>query len=140
MIDIKIPKEIRSYKEKIYFGLNLRQLICTGLSIAIVVPMYIFGKQYIGDDIASWLVIIVSIPPISVGFVKYNGMNFEEFILSFIRFSILYPQKRKYKTENLYEVIENYIEKEEKKAIAKKKINKKIKEGAFNVPHIKKVQ
>lgn len=135
MIDIKIPKEIRSYKEKIYFGLNLRQLICTGLSIAIAVPMYILGKQYVGDDIASWLVIIVSIPPMAVGFVKYNGMNFEEFILSFIRFSILYPQRRKYKTENLYEIIENYIDKEEKKAIGKKK---KTKEGASNASHIKK--
>lgn len=44
MIEIRIPKEIRTYKEKLFFGLTLRQLICTLIAVVVNVPLYWFGR------------------------------------------------------------------------------------------------
>ena len=42
MIEIKIPKEITEYKEKILFGLTIRQCVCAVAALAVCVPLYIF--------------------------------------------------------------------------------------------------
>lgn len=41
MIAVRIPEEIRKYKEKILFGLTARQLITTIIAFAICVPLYL---------------------------------------------------------------------------------------------------
>lgn len=102
----EIPKEIRDFKEKIVFGLTARQLIATIFTLAICVPVYIWGRPYLGDDIASWICIFVGFPTIGIGFFKYNGMTFEQFLGAFIKQNILYPQKRKFKVENFFETLE----------------------------------
>ena len=38
-MEIKINKEIRSYKETVYFGLTARQLICSLLSVGTAVGL-----------------------------------------------------------------------------------------------------
>ncbi|MCJ8010146.1 PrgI family protein [Paenibacillus sp. KQZ6P-2] len=121
MIEIRIPKEIRTYKEKLFFGLNLRQLICTAIAILINVPLYWFGKDIIGPDAASWVVILIAIPLFMIGFFSYNGMTFEQFIKSVIQFEVIYPQKRKYKTLNMFEMLSSYNEREGKKRVLSKK-------------------
>ncbi|MDD4146329.1 MAG: PrgI family protein [Clostridia bacterium] len=118
MIEVKIPKEIRTYKEKLFFGLNLRQTICAALAIAINVPLYIFVRPLIGNDLASWLIIITAVPLFLIGFFQYNGMPFEQFILCILRFQLLTPQKRKYKTENLFAIL---MEAHQKKVELEKK-------------------
>ncbi|MDD4666032.1 MAG: PrgI family protein [Clostridia bacterium] len=118
MIEVKIPKEIRTYKEKLFFGLNLRQTICAALAIVINVPLYIFVRPIIGNDLASWLIIITAVPLFLIGFFQYNGMPFEQFILCILRFQLLTPQKRKYKTENLFAIL---MEAHQKKVELEKK-------------------
>lgn len=118
MIEVKIPKEIRTYKEKLFLGLNLRQTICAALAIAINVPLYIFVRPIIGNDLASWLIIITAVPLFLIGFFQYNGMPFEQFILCILRFQLLTPQKRKYKTENLFAIL---MEAHQKKVELEKK-------------------
>ena len=39
-MEIKINKEIRSYKETVYFGLTARQLICSLLAVGTAVGLY----------------------------------------------------------------------------------------------------
>ncbi|MDD4572488.1 MAG: PrgI family protein [Clostridia bacterium] len=112
MIEVRIPKEIRTYKEKLFFGLNVRQTICSVLAIAINVPLYIFIRPHIGDQIASWLIIFTAGPLFLIGFFHYNGMPFEQFIICIMKFMFLIPQKRKYKVENLYAVLLDLHEKE----------------------------
>lgn len=102
MIEIRIPKEIRTYKEKLFFGLNMRQTLCSVLAIAINVPIYMYIRPYIGDDLAGWLIMFTAVPLFLIGYFNYNGMPFEQFIVCILRFQFLTPQKRKYKTENLY--------------------------------------
>jgi flagellar motor component MotA len=105
LIEIKIPKEIRDYKEVIFAGMNLRQIISLVVVFAINVPLYIFSKPHIGDELASWLVIIVGVPTFLVGFIKFDGMPFEKYFQVMLRFNFLVPRKRKYKVENIYTVI-----------------------------------
>ncbi len=124
MIEIRIPKEIRTYKEKLFFGLNLRQLVCTAITLAVNVPLYWFGRHYVGEDTASWLVILIAMPLFLIGYFNYNGMTFEQFLKTVIQHELIYPQKRKYVTVNMFEVLTNA--KEENKSVFdfKKKTNK----------------
>lgn len=96
MIEIKIPKEIRDYKEKFLFGLTIRQFISVAVALAICVPLYIFGNKYIGDDLMGWLIMIIAAPIFAFGFFKFNGMPFEDFIKIVYRQKWAEPQKRKY--------------------------------------------
>ncbi|MGI6606547.1 MAG: PrgI family protein [Peptococcia bacterium] len=112
MIEVRIPKEIRTYKEKLFLGLNVRQTVCSVLALAINVPLYIFARPYIGDQIASWVIIFTAGPLFLVGFFNYNGMPFEQFLVCIMKFMFLTPQKRKYKVENLYAILLEMYEKE----------------------------
>lgn len=96
MIEIKIPKEIRDYKEKFLFGLTVRQCVSIAVALGICVPLYVFGKDFLGDDITSWLVILIAVPVFGFGFIKFNGMPFERFVAVLFRQKFVEPQKRKY--------------------------------------------
>lgn len=106
MIERPIPKEIKDFKEKIVFGLTLRQLIAAVLTLGICVPTYIFGRKYLGDELASWVCILVAVPSVAFGFFKQNGMNFEQYAWAVIKSSVLVPTQRKYKSENFFEELE----------------------------------
>ena len=123
MIEVKVPKEIRSYKEKLFFGINLRQTICAVLAIGINVPIYIYLRPFIGDDIAAWIIILIAAPFFFIGFFQYNGMPFEQFALCIVRFQLLTPQKRKYKAENLYALL---MEAHQKKIALEKKKRSRV--------------
>lgn len=45
-MEIKINKEIRSYKETVYFGLTARQLICSLLAVGTAVGLYFACGAY----------------------------------------------------------------------------------------------
>lgn len=70
MIEIKIPKEITDYKEKFLFGLTVRQLVSAVVALAICVPLFIFGKDYLGEDLVGWIIILVAVPVFAFGFFK----------------------------------------------------------------------
>jgi hypothetical protein len=131
MIEIRIPKEIRSYKEKLFFGLTLRQTICTVLALGINIPLYIYVRPLIGDDLASWIIICTGMPIFLIGYFKFNGMPFEQFVLCIFTFEVVNPKKRKYKTENLFNILLAVHEKEEE-------LIKKKQSGLFHRPRVKK--
>ena len=105
MIEIKMNTEIRDYKETIFAGLNLRQIISLVVAFAVNVPLYIYTKPHIGDDLASWLVMVTGVPVFLIGFIKFDGMPFEKYFIIMLRFNFLVPRKRKYKIENIYTII-----------------------------------
>ncbi|MNN70370.1 PrgI family protein [compost metagenome] len=130
MIEIRIPKEIRTYKEKLFFGLTLRQLICTLIAVVVNVPLYWFGRDIIGSDAASWVVIFVAMPLFLIGYFNYNGMTFEQFIKSVIQQEFVYPQKRKYITLNMFELLSEKPKGGDKRAVSKQKKRKKESENS----------
>lgn len=102
MIEIKVPKEIRDYKEKFMFGLTVRQVVSVAAALLICVPLYLFGRKYLGDNLVGWIIIIVAAPVFAFGFLKFNGMPFEELVKILYRQKWAEPQKRKYEELPVY--------------------------------------
>ncbi len=128
MIEIRIPKEIKNYREKLFFGLTLRQCLCAGAALLICVPLYIFGNRILPQEAVSWVVILVAVPLMLVGFFRYNDMMFEQFAVEFM-FHNFTPQKRIYSFEppfmefrNLYlaDKLAAEIEAKENKSLIRK--------------------
>lgn len=110
LIEIRIPKEITSYKEKLVFGLTVRQFITTTIALAINIPLYIYGRDYIGDEAMSWIIILTTLPLASIGFFKYNGMTFEKFLYVLFQYMV-YPQKRTYQIKSFWVTFDTNYEK-----------------------------
>ena len=112
MIEIRIPKEIKNYREKLFFGLTLRQCICTAIALLICVPIYIFGNRFLPQEAVSWVVILIAVPLMFTGFFRYNDMAFEQFALEVIRFHTS-PQQRIYSYDPQFMELRNgYISEE----------------------------
>ena len=111
-MEIKINKEIREYNENVYFGLTLRQFVFSILACGISVVLFIFLKPHIGMETLSWVCIMAAAPFAALGFFKYNGMFFEEFIVEFIKSEFLIPKELKLTnlTNYYYELCKNQIE------------------------------
>lgn len=103
MITIKIPSEIKDYKSKLIFGFTTRQIISIGVMLGVCVPIGVFGKGVISEDVIGWLIILIAAPIIAWGFFSYKDMMFEDFIKVFLEYNLL-PQKRVYEDteENLF--------------------------------------
>lgn len=120
MIEIRIPKEIKNYREKLFFGLTLRQCICAGAALLVCVPLYIFGNKILPQEAVSWLVILIAAPLMFAGFFRYNDMQFEQFAVEFF-FHYFTPQKRVYSYEPIFMEFRNvYLSDELKAEIAAK--------------------
>lgn len=125
-MEVKINREIRNYTESIYFGLTLRQFICSLCACIVAVGLYFICSPFLNKEIVSWICILGAIPFAGVGFFKYNGMNLEDFIKSWLKSEILVPKEIKFKTENIYyEMTKDIIENKQREEFNKNdKINK----------------
>ena len=113
-MEVKINREIREYTESIFFGLSMRQFIFSVCACLVAVILYFFLKPYFGIETLSWLCILGATPCAILGFVKYNGMTAEQFILTLIKSEILMPKKLVCKPTNIYEKILQNIKNKEK--------------------------
>ena len=112
-MEVKINREIREYTESIFFGLSMRQFIFSVCACLIAVLLYFLLRPYFGIETLSWVCILGAIPFAILGFVKYNGMTAEKFILTWIKSEILMPKKLICKPINTYEKILQNIKNEE---------------------------
>lgn len=129
-IEVRIPKEITEYKEKIIFGLTIRQLLCFILAIVLGIGSYLLLKSYIGKEAASYIVILEVIPIFATGFFRKNGFTFEKYVKLILRHK-LGRNKRKYQTELTLDVIEEG--KNVKRSITKKKGNRDTEQSYFEI-------
>lgn len=101
-MEVKINKEIRDYTESVYFGLSLRQFIFSILACGMAVILYFVFRPYFGIETLSWLCILGAAPFAAIGFIKYNGMNAEEFLLAYVRSEFLTPKELVFEPTNYY--------------------------------------
>ena len=101
-MEIKINKEIRNYKETLFFGLSLRQFICSLLAVGVAVGLYFALRNVLDRETVSWLCIVGAAPVAVAGFFKYNGMTLEKFLWAFIKSEFLLAGNRVWKSENYY--------------------------------------
>lgn len=102
-MEVKINKEIRNFTESIFFGLSLRQSIFSLLACIVAVALYFIFRRFFGIETLSWICILGAIPFAVLGFIKYNGMTAEKFIINWIRSEILIPKRLTFKANNSYE-------------------------------------
>ena len=127
----KIPKDIREYKEKIALGLSARQLIAVIVAVVICIPLYLFGADYLGEDITSWLIIALAIGIGLIGFAEKNGMPYDKYLMAVIRNDFIYPSKTMYKSSNFFAENEALAKDEEIQGIKKKKLQKYNEEASL---------
>ena len=90
-------KEIRGYRESIFFGLSVRQFACSVLAVGAAVGIYFGLRDVVGKETVSWLCIVLAAPVAAAGFFQYNGMTLEQFIIAFIRSEFLCAGQRLFK-------------------------------------------
>ncbi len=103
-IEVKINKEVRNYQERLFFGLNLRQLAFSALAVTAAVAVYFSLRTAFGSvgDLGGWLCVLAAFPFALCGFFQYNGLRFEQFIVAYIRSELLCPKQLVFKADNLY--------------------------------------
>ena len=101
-MEVKINKEIRDYTESMFFGLSLRQFIFSLLAVGTAVGVYFLFKPYLGAETVSWVCVLGAAPFGVMGFVKYNGMTAERFLLAWLRSTFLIPKRLVFRAENVY--------------------------------------
>ena len=122
-MEVKINKDIREFSESIFFGLSLRQFIFSLLACVVAVILYFTLKPHLGLETVAWVCILGAIPFAVLGFVKYNGMTAEQFIVAFIKSEFIIPKRLTFKSKNIYA------------EIFKPTINKKLKQGILKPQH-----
>jgi len=108
-MEIKICKDVREYRESVFFGLTLRQFICSIGAVLIAVGLYFGLKSIIGKEIASWACIVGAAPVAIAGFFKYNGLTVERFIGAWVNSEVRRRGQRLWKGENYYLEIWRYL-------------------------------
>ena len=100
-MEIKINKEIMTYEETIFFGLTMRQFLCSALAVGTAVGLYLLLSPVLGRESVSWICILGAIPFAAAGFFRYNGMYFEQFAWAVIE-TLLRSRPRGFEAENYF--------------------------------------
>lgn len=127
-MEVKINKDIRQYSESIFFGLSMRQFIFSILACLVAVGLYFILRPYFGIETLSWMCILGAAPFAILGFVKYNGMSAEQFLVAWFRSKFLMPSHFVFKSDNYYAMkYQNIIENNLKRDFIKNKKEPKTK-------------
>lgn len=114
-MEVKINREIRNYTESMFFGLSLRQCIFSALACVVAVAIYFLLEPYLGTETVSWMCILGAAPFAALGFLKYHGLNAEQFVWAWIKSEFLTPKKLVFHSTNTYlEIMKPSIEKKQK--------------------------
>ena len=70
----KINKEIREYREAMFWGLTLRQFLFSVLGLGISVGIYFLLRGRLGMEAVSWACIFGMLPCAMLGFVTTGQM------------------------------------------------------------------
>ena len=83
MITIKMSKDIKKQKSKLFWGLTARQLLFTVLAVLIAIVVNCILD--LNDTVKAVLVISTSIPFLLCGWISINGLTFEKFAVIWLR-------------------------------------------------------
>lgn len=103
-----IPDEITAFKEKFFFGLTVRQLICGAGIMISAIPTGIFGSKVMPEDVVGYLIMFEVVPLAAVGWFSYNDMPVEQIFKKIFMF-YFGTQKRKWKFHTDEDVIHEMI-------------------------------
>ena len=125
-IEITVFDEITDYKEKIYF-FNFRQWLFTILIGAIVIPTYLVLKDKIGDEITSYIVILIAGILGFIGFVKIHELPAEKILPYWFRHYFLFAKPIIYMTDEEFEISKQQKKNKKSKIYSKSSVHSKNK-------------
>ena len=122
---VPIPKDLKKVKTKVAFNLTKRQLIGFTLAGLVGIPVYLFTRKFVPNDIAVIFLIVSTLPIFFVTLFEKDGLTFEKYFKYLYLHKFYQPQKRVRK--------EVYLEQEKKnsanKVRTKQKSTRKPKTG-----------
>jgi hypothetical protein len=106
MAFVNVPKDLSKVKTKVALNLTKRQLFCFGIAAVLGIPAYLLSRGAIGNSAAALLMIGIMLPLFFLAMYEKDGQPAELVLRNMIRTKIVWPSKRPYKTENLYDLME----------------------------------
>ena len=92
-MEVRVNKDIKEYKENMFFGLTLRQFIFSVLGCAVAVVLYFALKDKLGLEVATWVCVLGVAPFAALGFLRYNGMPAEQVFIAWLKTKWINPRK-----------------------------------------------
>ena len=112
MIEVDIPKDTSKYKPKFILGLTLRETICVGIAAIVAVPTFLILDKIFIRSFVLFVSMFLATPALLCGFFHPYDMEFEKYAKIVLESIFIRPKKRKYITENTFEIIYNAFEDE----------------------------
>ena len=127
-ISVPVPKDLSGIKTKVALNLTKRQIICFSGAAITGVPLYFLTKGVLGTQAAALIMVGVMLPFFFLAMYERDGFPAEKILYFMIRQKMLTPGIRPYKSENLYEQLE------EREKIKKevRYLEEKAKQAALN--------
>lgn len=105
-ISVPVPKDLSGIKTKVALNLTKRQIICFSGAAITGVPLYFLTKGVLGTQAAALIMVGVMLPFFFLAMYERDGFTAEKLLYFMIRQKMLTPGIRPYKSENLYEQLE----------------------------------
>ena len=105
-ISVPVPKDLSGIKTKVALNLTKRQIICFSGAAITGVPFYFLTKGVLGTQAAALIMVGVMLPFFFLAMYERDGFPAEKILYFMIRQKMLTPGIRPYKSENLYEQLE----------------------------------
>lgn len=105
-ISVPVPKDLSGIKTKVALNLTKRQIICFSGAAITGVPLYFLTKGVLGTQAAALIMVGVMLPFFFLAMYDRDGFPAEKLLYFMIRQKMLTPGIRPYKSENLYEQLE----------------------------------
>lgn len=105
-ISVPVPKDLSGIKTKVALNLTKRQIICFSGAAITGVPLYFLTKGVLGTQAAALIMVGAMLPFFFLAMYERDGFPAEKLLYFMIRQKMLTPGIRPYKSENLYEQLE----------------------------------
>ncbi len=127
-MEVKIPREVRQYKETIFFGLSMRQFFCSMIAVGVAIIAYFGLREYLGNEGVSWVCIFGALPIALTGFVTYHEMTLEHFVYAYIKSEWLMPKQLHCQSENaLYSAYKEHAVEKKRQQDMQRRVSKNTK-------------
>ena len=105
-ISVAVPKNLSGIKTKVALNLTKRQIICFSGAAVTGVPTYFFTRGAVGTETAAILMVAVMLPFFFFAMYERDGFPAEKYLYLMIRQRFLLPGIRRFKSENIYQQLE----------------------------------
>ena len=139
MAYVQIPKDLSNVKTKVALNLTKRQLIGFAVAGLIGIPTYLKTRNALGNDLAVFLMIILTIPIFFVVFYEKDGLPCEKY-LKYVYLHEKYQPKVRVSKERFIEMRKEEQDINGKKSGSAKKSRKKKKTGRKTTKKGKRVK